>query len=125
MTSLNLLRTAAAARFWNGLGRRAPRGEQIEESFRRLGAAVHRQGLLSTAATVREHITGSQPLFEEALLLDVGQHLVSREVGLLSFPLHSLNDLVQGLTATSSVLLLPATLESLNYLGFLKRMRPR
>jgi len=128
MKSLNHQRASAAERFWHDLGRHAPRGEQIEASLRKLCAAIHRRGLLSVTASlheIRRNGGGSQSTFEEVLLLEIGRHLISREIGLLSFPVRSLEDLLRGLTAGSSVMLLPATIESLNYLGFLKRACPR
>jgi hypothetical protein len=124
MKNLEQIRAASAVKFWAGQSHRGLEGSAGRDLLRQVASMMLVRGLLATAASAQAGARTGQPGAEDDLLLELGQFLASRERGLLSFPVRSTADLVQGLANGPSSLLQQATDEAVLYLGYLARLQP-
>jgi hypothetical protein len=125
MKNLEQIRAASAVRFWAGKPHRDLEGTTGRDLLRQVASMMLVRGLLATAASAHAGAPAGQGGAEDELLRELGQFMASRERGLLSFPVRSTADLVQGLANGPSSLLQQATDEALLYLGYLARLQPR
>jgi hypothetical protein len=124
MKNLDQVRASAAAAFWQNNLLREWRGDSGDQLIRSAISRVHQQGLLCAVTAAKNLSAPGHPGPEEALMLDLGQYLTSRDRALLAFNVKTTDDFLRGLASSPPLSLLQATEEALIYLGYLKRLRP-